>query len=99
MREGKQYVCPTVAEYFLEEYMQYSKTASFDPFDSLSLREKEVLRFILEGKSNTEIAKILFISLATVKTHRNNIMHKLEVHDVASLTRLAVQKGFIDPTA
>jgi two-component system response regulator NreC len=95
--EGKRYVCPSIAEYFVEEYLDYSQTESDNPFDTLSSREQEVLHLILEGRPNSEIAKTLFISLATVKTHRNSIMHKLDVHDVASLTRLAVQYSFIDP--
>jgi two-component system response regulator NreC len=97
IKEGKRYVCPSIAEYFVEEYLDYSQKESDNPFDSLSLREQEVLHHILEGRPNSEIAKTLFISLATVKTHRNSIMHKLDVHDVASLTRLAVQYSFIDP--
>jgi two-component system, NarL family, response regulator NreC len=97
IKEGKRYVCPSLAEYFVEEYLDYSQMESDNPFDSLSSREQEVLHLILEGRPNSEIAKTLFISLATVKTHRNSIMHKLDVHDVASLTRLAVQYSFIDP--
>ena len=97
IREGKNFVCTGVAEYFVEEYIQHPQIDSDNPAHVLSLREQEVLRLILDGKTNTEIAAALFISRATVKTHRNAIMHKLNVHDVASLTRLAVQKGFIDP--
>jgi two-component system NarL family response regulator len=58
------------------------------------LREKEVLSLIVEGNTSKKIAKQLNISLSTIKTHRHSIMKKLNIHDVASLTRLAMQKGF-----
>ena len=46
---GKRYICPSIAHYLAEEYIQSSKVNSFNPFDSLSLREKEVLRLLVEG--------------------------------------------------
>ena len=98
VRGGERFVCPSIAEYLIDEYVQTHKTESSDPFDSLSLREKEVLQFVIGGKTNREIADSLCISHATVKTHRNAVMKKLEVHDVASLTRLAIKKGIIDST-
>ena len=98
VREGKRYICPIIAEYFAEEYIQHSIINSSDPFYSLSLREKEVLRLIVEGKTNRKIAENLFISISTVKSHRHSIMKKLGVHDIASLTKLAVEKGFITST-
>jgi two-component system response regulator NreC len=92
---GKRYICPSIAHYLAEEYIQSSKVNSFNPFDSLSLREKEVLRLLVEGKPNTEIAEILFITNYTVKTHRHKIMQKLAVHDLASLVRFAIQNDFV----
>ncbi len=92
---GKRYICPSIAHYLAEEYIQSSKVNSFNPFDSLSLREKEVLRLLAEGKKNKEIADILFITNYTVKTHRHNIMQKLAVHDLASLVRFAIQNDFV----
>ena len=92
---GKRYICPSIAHYLAEEYIQSSKVNSFNPFDSLSLREKEVLRLLVEGKTNKEIAEILFITNSTVKTHRYKIMQKLAVHDLASLVRFAIQNGFV----
>lgn len=57
----------------------------------LSQREREVLQLVAEGKSSKEIASRLTISETTVKTHRNNIMSKLSVRDVAGLTRQAIK--------
>lgn len=57
----------------------------------LSQREREILQLVAEGKSSKEIATCLGIGETTVKTHRNNIMGKLNVHDVAGLTRQAIK--------
>ena len=92
--EGNRYVCPSVADYFVEEYINLAKEQDNDLFGLLTLREKEVLGFIIGGKTNKDISEKLNVSLDTVKSHRNSLMHKLKVHDVASLTKLAVQKGF-----
>lgn len=57
----------------------------------LSQREREILQLVAEGKSSKKIASRLAISETTVKTHRNNIMDKLSVRDVAGLTREAIK--------
>jgi FixJ family two-component response regulator len=62
-------------------------------FESLSLREKEVLSHVVQGKMNKEIADALAINLRTVKLHRTNITRKLKVQSVAELTRLADETG------
>jgi RNA polymerase sigma factor (sigma-70 family) len=61
--------------------------------EKLTAREREVLQLIAEGKSSTEIAKVLEISARTVDTHRHNIMEKLEIHSIAGLTRFAIRHG------
>ena len=73
------------------------KEQSNDPFDTLSAREKEILKHIADGSTSREIAEKLFISLATVKSHRNNIMKKLKVNDMASLIKTAIKKGIVNP--
>jgi two-component system nitrate/nitrite response regulator NarL len=93
--KGNQFVCPGVAGFLVEEYIQLFTTYKGDPINLLSIREKEVLRFLVEGKTNKEIASGLGISLATIKTHRSTIMRKLGVHTIASLTNLAVEQGVI----
>ncbi|MBM4355439.1 MAG: helix-turn-helix transcriptional regulator [Deltaproteobacteria bacterium] len=65
--------------------------------DRLTDRETEVLRLVAQGKTSKEIATILSISPKTVENHRHNIMEKLGVHDVASLTRLALASGIVAP--
>lgn len=63
----------------------------------LTQRQREVLQLIAEGYSTREIAGMLFISVKTVETHRAEIMRRLDIHDVAGLTRLAIRTGLVSP--
>ena len=62
----------------------------------LTSREAEVLQLITEGRANKQIAAELCISMKTVEKHRAQLMTKLNIHDVASLTRYAISKGIIE---
>jgi DNA-binding NarL/FixJ family response regulator len=62
----------------------------------LTSREMEVLQLIAEGKSNKEIATELGIGAKTVEKHRDHLMHKLDIHDAAGLTRHAISAGIIE---
>lgn len=62
----------------------------------LSSREIEILKLIAEGLSNSETAEKLFISPKTVKAHRENIMKKLDLHNVVELVRCAIDNGLIE---
>jgi len=62
----------------------------------LSSREVEVLQLIAEGKTNKETATELGISVKTVEKHRENLMEKLDIHDIAGLTRFAISAGIIE---
>jgi DNA-binding NarL/FixJ family response regulator len=76
-----------------------SATSSPSPDDELTPREAEVLRLIAAGQSNREIARTLFVSEATVKTHINRIFAKTGSRDRAQATRYAYTRGYADPTA
>ena len=65
----------------------------------LTTREAEVLQLIAEGRANKQIAAELCISIKTVEKHRQQVMNKLGIHDVAGLTRHAIAKGIIEATA
>ena len=68
-----------------------------DPnYNSLTLREQEILRLLAEGFSNKEIADMLCISLKTVQNHRSNIMNKLGLHNLMDLVKYAVKLGLVD---
>jgi len=64
-----------------------------EPDDTLTVREREVLRLLADGKKNFEIARILFISEKTVETHRRKIMKKLAINTIAELTKYAIRHG------
>lgn len=66
-----------------------------DPYDTLTDREKQVLRLLAEGRSNKEVAGELGISVKTAMTHREHIMNKLDLHNRADLVKFAVKKGVI----
>ena len=63
--------------------------------NALTSREREVLRYVADGKSNRQIASILDVSVKTVDNHRQHIMDKLDIHDVIHLTRYAIEHGFV----
>jgi DNA-binding NarL/FixJ family response regulator len=63
---------------------------------ALSSREMEVLQLIAEGKANKQVARELGISIKTVEKHRQHLMHKLDLHDTAGLTRYAISAGIIE---
>jgi DNA-binding NarL/FixJ family response regulator len=67
--------------------------------DYLTTREAEVLQLIAEGRANKQIAAELCISIKTVEKHRQQVMNKLGIHDVAGLTRHAISKGIIESNA
>jgi DNA-binding NarL/FixJ family response regulator len=67
--------------------------------DYLTTREAEVLQLIAEGRANKQIAAELCISIKTVEKHRQQVMNKLGIHDVAGLTRHAISKGIIENNA
>jgi DNA-binding NarL/FixJ family response regulator len=64
--------------------------------DSLTVREAEVLQLIAEGQPNKQIASELCISFKTVEKHRQQLMYKLNIHDVAGLTRYAISRGIVE---
>ena len=94
---GKSYLSPAVSEKVIEGYLQGKKsTQSLSSWESLSQREREVLKLIAEGYKNKEIAGDLCISLKTVEKHRANLMKKLDLHNAAALTVYAVDKGLVN---
>jgi two-component system, NarL family, response regulator NreC len=93
---GNAYFSPSITKLLVEEYVvEVRRRGVEDSYDLLSTREKEVLQLLASGKNNREIAELLFISVATVETHRNNIFQKLHLHNLAELILYAVRKGLI----
>ena len=94
--EGKRYLSPGISEKVIEGYLEGRKTVKTQTtWDSLTKREREILKLIAEGYKNKEVADFLCISPKTVEKHRTNLMQKLDLHNVASLTALAIEKGLV----
>ncbi len=96
-RCGEVFLSPAVSRTIVTRFLQgISPEESRTPYDRLTPREREVFQLIVEGHTNQAIAHRLGISVRTVETHRANLMDKLDIHDVAGLTRLAVQLGLVE---
>ena len=66
-----------------------------DPYDTLTVRERQVLQMIAEGMTSRKIAETLGISAKTVDTHRTRLMRKLDIHDKAKLIKYAIRRGIV----
>jgi DNA-binding NarL/FixJ family response regulator len=73
-----------------------ANNSSNSGIETLTDREREILKLVAESHSTKEIAQKLGISVKTVDNHRTNLMRKLDLHDVASLTRYSLEIGLID---
>ena len=93
---GGTYFSPEVAE-ILRESMSSPSGDGSQPLRRLTAREREILQLIAESHSTKEIAGILNVSIKTAENHRTNLMRKLDLHDVASLTRFAIEYNIIEP--
>jgi two-component system, NarL family, response regulator NreC len=92
---GKRYLSPPFSERAIAAYIQKASTATTDPYDNLSNREREIFYMVAIGHSNNEISSTLSISPRTVEGHRSNIMHKLNLQSQADLIRYAIRKGIL----
>lgn len=96
LAEGQAYFSPGISHIVLESMKAGTfQGTSQDPYEKLTLREKEVLQLIAQGKSNKEIATLLNISVNTVAVHRARVMETLNLHRTAELVLFAVKKGLI----
>jgi len=90
---GGCYLSPAVARTVVESCLMNPR--SIADGDLLSLRQRQVLQLVAEGKTSKEIATLLQITAKTADSHRNNIMEKLDVHGTAGLVRYAIRRGLI----
>jgi DNA-binding NarL/FixJ family response regulator len=85
---------PEVARTAMEEANPAVPGAT-DPYETLTDREKQVLKLVAEGRSNKEVAEVLGISVKTAMSHREHVMEKLGVHNRTELMRFAIKRGVI----
>jgi DNA-binding NarL/FixJ family response regulator len=86
VHKGMTYVCHSMSGLVVEGYLNGSSGRVDTLWDSLTGRERQVLKLIAEGSRNKDIAEALFISCKTVEKHRANLMKKLDLHSVSKLT-------------
>ena len=93
---GKTYISPSVGDMVVKEYIGKPGQEE-SAFSVLSLREREVLQLLAEGKTTKQVGNRLHISPKTVEAHRLRIMDKLGIDNIAKLTKYAIQEGLTQP--
>ena len=91
---GETYLSPSIAKHLVQDYLSHRKEKT-QPLPDLTGRQREVLQLIAEGCSTKDIANKLKLSVKTVDTHRSELMHRLDNHDVAGLVRYAIRTGLV----
>lgn len=95
---GGTYIDPALAGALLDEKMGGSDAApksDEEAYQSLTPRERQVLKLVAEGYSNKEIAQALDIAVKTAMAHRANLMEKLGIHNASKLTQFAIRVGLV----
>ncbi|HEY6387389.1 MAG TPA: response regulator transcription factor [Candidatus Acidoferrum sp.] len=90
---GQVYLSPGVSNAVMEAYRSKSEKSK----TPLTVRERQVLQLIAEGKSTKDVASLLGISVKTAESHRTRLMQKLDIHETASLVLYAVRNGIVQP--
>jgi DNA-binding NarL/FixJ family response regulator len=99
LSQHKVFFTSSVARIVLEGYRKMGSQADRlgEPTLLLSPREREIIQLLAEGKSNNEVAEVLYISAKTVETHRAHIMEKLNLHSITELVRYAIRNKIVEP--
>jgi two-component system response regulator NreC len=96
VHSGEAFLSPSVTKVVLEDYVTQPPNQTESRYDSLTLREKQVLRLAAEGKTTREMAELLHLSVKTVEKHRGSMMHKLQLQSLPDLIKFAIRKGLIE---
>jgi DNA-binding NarL/FixJ family response regulator len=96
---GKIYLSPDISGKVITGYLGAGKDSKVTSlWDTVTHRERQVLKLVAEGRSNKYIAEYLCLSVKTVEKHRSNLMRKLDLHNASALTAFAISKGLLaDP--
>lgn len=94
VRSGKTYITPAFGQDVIDRLWSRSGEVN-NQSEDLTDRQREILKLIIDGKGNKEIAGIIHVSVKTVEFHRARLMTRLGVHTVAELTKVALQQGLI----
>lgn len=93
VNQGQSFLYPSAAAALIDDYVH--RVEEKDPYETLTGREREILKLIAEGNTSRKIAEMLFISIKTVQGHRNKIMEKLDIHNRTELIKYAMRKGLV----
>lgn len=97
IRNGRIYISPSLADQSMQNWVRIRRGEDIHyEAQPLTVRQREILKLIAEGKSNKEIGDLLCISVRTVERHRANMMSKLNVRKTAELVQYALRKHYID---
>ncbi len=95
VRQGKKYISSDMTGPFIDKMLSLSRELNQIP-SRLSAKETEIVRLVAQGLENQDIADALHISIATVKTHRANIMKKLGVHKNIDIVKYAIKNKLVE---
>ena len=96
IKNGKIYISPSLADQSMQNWARLRRGEDDSHISELlTVREREILKMIAEGKSNKEIGDLLYISVRTVERHRANMMGKLNIRKTAELVQYALRKHYI----
>jgi len=93
VHENHGFLSPALTHLVMEDYVRRLNASGNSEFHLLTRREKEILGLLADGRTSKEIAGDLFISVKTVENHRFQLMKKLDIHNVAELTKFAIRHG------
>ena len=95
---GDTFLSPSISRQVIEDYvsLKITKSSREELYGQLSNREREVFQMIAEGRSTKEVADILCVSVSTIKTHRSNIMEKLQMDNISQLIHFAIELGLVE---
>ncbi len=94
---GKTYLSPDISERVVNGYLHPDGVTNIaSTWNTLTIREREVLKLVAEGHPNKYIAEYLSLSVKTVEKHRSNLMKKLDLHNASTLTAYAIEKGLVN---
>jgi len=95
--DDKSYISPGISRQVIQGFLETTRRSALQfPGDSLTQREREILKLIGEGCRNKEIAEQLCISFKTVEKHRANLRRKLDLHTTLALATYAKEKGLVE---
>lgn len=93
LADGKTFLCSKISKVVFSDYINILTNPKADSSDGLTVREREVLQLVAEGHTTKEIAQMLNLSTKTIDSHREHIMEKLGIRNVAGLTKYAIREG------